>query len=69
MTDRKRTEEMKIRTREFALRIIKLFRALPKWDGQIVKKEKLSLLLIEANELLAIFAASQITARGYARTK
>ncbi len=124
MIDRKKTEEMKARTKRFALRIIKVFRALPKteeariigkqlfragtsvaanyravcrarskadfiskigvvveetdesvfWlellvDAEIVKKEKLSLLMKEGNELLAIFAASQITVRGYRQTK
>ena len=124
MIDRKKTEEMKGRTKRFALRIIKVFRALPKteeariigkqlfragtsdaanyravcrarskadfiskigvvveetdesvfWlellvDAEIVKKEKLSLLMKEGNELLAIFAASQITVRGYRQTK
>jgi hypothetical protein len=38
-------------------------------DAEIVKKEKLSLLMKEGNELLAIFAASQITVRGYRQTK
>ena len=124
MTDRKLTDVMKMRTKKFALRIIKVFRALPKNDeariigkqlfragtsvaanyraacrarskadfiskigivveetdesvfwmellveAEIVKKEKLSLLMKEGNELLAIFAASQITARGYSRNR
>lgn len=111
-------EELKARTKQFAIRIIKLFRALPKTDEariigkqvlrsgtsvganyravcrarsgaefiakigivveeadetvfwlellvetEIVTAKQLSSLLNEANELLAIFAASQITAK------
>lgn len=122
MTDRERTDEMKKRTKQFALRIVRVFRSLPKseeariigrqllrsgtsvganyrsvcrarskpdfvskigvvveetdetvfWlellvEAEIVKKGQLDLLMKEANELLAIFAAAQITARGYAR--
>ena len=112
-------EELKARTRRFAVRIVRLFRALPKTDEArvlskqvlrsgtsvganyraacrarskaeftakmglvveecdetvfwlellietgIVRAGKLNELLREANELLAIFAASQRTARG-----
>ena len=112
-------EELKARTRRFAVRIVRLFRALPKTDEArvlgkqvlrsgtsvganyraacrarskaeftakmglvveecdetvfwleilietgIVRAGKLDELLREANELLAIFAASQRTARG-----
>ncbi len=38
-------------------------------EAEIVKKEKLSLLMKEGNELLAIFAASQLTVRGYRQNK
>src|SRR6185436_3346557 len=113
-----RSEEFKKRTKQFAIRIIKLFRALPRteearvigkqmlrsgtsvaanyravcrarskaefiakmgvvveesdetvlWlellvDTQIVSGRRMTELLAEANELLAIFAASQRTAR------
>ena len=113
-----RSEELKKRTKQFAIRIIKLFRALPRteeaqvigkqmlrsgtsvaanyravcrarskaefiakmgvvveesdetvlWlellvDTQIVSGRRMTELLAEANELLAIFAASQHTAR------
>jgi four helix bundle protein len=113
-----RSEELKKRTKPFAIRIIKLFRALPRteearvigkqmlrsgtsvaanyravcrarsraefiakmgvvveesdetvlWlellvDTQIVSGKRMTELLAEANELLAIFAASQHTAR------
>jgi four helix bundle protein len=113
-----RSEEFKKRTKEFAIRIIKLFRSLPRteearvigrqmlrsgtsvaanyravcrarsraefiakvgvvveesdetvlWlellvDTQIVSAKRMTKLLVEANELLAIFAASQHTAR------
>ena len=113
-----RSEEFKKRTKQFAIRIIKLFRALPRteearvigkqmlrsgtsvaanyravcrarskaefiakmgvvveesdetvlWlellvDTQIVANNRMTALLAEANELLAIFAASQRTAR------
>ena len=112
-------EELKARTRRFAVRIVRLFRALPKTDEArvlgkqvlrsgtsvganyraacrarskaeftakmglvveecdetvfwlellietgIVKAARLNKLLSEANELLAIFAASRRTARG-----
>lgn len=122
MTDRERTDEMKKRTKQFALRIVRVFRSLPKseeariigkqllrsgtsvaanyravcrarskpdfvskigvvveetdetvfWlellaEAEILKKDQLDLLMKEANELLAIFAAAQITARGYQR--
>jgi four helix bundle protein len=115
---RLRPEEVRARTKEFAIRIVRLFRSLPKtdeartigrqllrsgtsvaanyravcrarskaefiakigvvveesdetvfWlellvDTGIVPKEKLSNLLKEANELVAIFAASQQTAK------
>lgn len=115
-------EQLKERTKRFALRIINLVRALPKteearllgrqllrsgtsvasnyravcrarskaefiskmgtvveetdetvfWlelfiDAKIVKKEKMASILQEANELLAIFAASQYTAKGFRR--
>jgi four helix bundle protein len=113
-----RSEELKKRTKQFAIRIIKLFRSLPRteearvigkqmlrsgtsvaanyravcrarskaefiakvgvvveesdetvlWlellvDTQIVSPSRMTKLLAEANELLAIFAASQHTAR------
>ena len=113
-----RSEELKKRTKQFAIRIIKLFRSLPRteearvigkqmlrsgtsvaanyravcrarskaefiakvgvvveesdetvlWlellvDTQIVSVHRMTKLLAEANELLAIFAASQYTAR------
>lgn len=113
-----RTEEFKNRTKQFALRVIKLFRALPRteearvigrqllrsgtsvganyraacrgrsrpefiaklgivveeldesvyWlellvESGIVPAERLALLTKESNELLAIFAAAQLTAR------
>jgi len=113
-----RSEELKKRTKQFAIRIIKLFRALPRTeearvigkqmlrsgtsvaanyravcrarskaefiakvgvvveesdetvlclelliDTQIVSDRRMAELLAEANELLAIFAASQHTAR------
>jgi four helix bundle protein len=113
-----RTEEFKNRTKQFALRVIKLFRALPRteearvigrqllrsgtsvganyraacrgrsrpefiaklgivveeldesvyWlellvESGIVRAERLALLTNETNELLAIFAAAQLTAR------
>ena len=113
-----RAEELKIRTKQFAIRIVKLFRSLPRteearvigkqmlrsgtyvaanyravcrsrskaefiakvgivveeadetvlWlellvDTEIVRASRMDELLIEANELLAIFAASQHTAR------
>ena len=112
-------EELKIRTKKFAIRIVKLFRSLPRtpeariignqvlrsgtsvaanyravcrarskaefvakigvvveetdettfWleflvDTSIVREAKMRSLISEANELLAIFAASQSTARG-----
>ncbi|MBA4311276.1 MAG: four helix bundle protein [Chlorobiaceae bacterium] len=112
-------EQLKERTKQFAIRIVNLFRSLPKeeeariigkqlirsgtsvaanyraacrarskaefiskmgivveeadetvlWlelliDTKIIKKEKMSNILLEANELLAIFAASQGTAKG-----
>jgi four helix bundle protein len=115
-----RPEDLKDRTKQFAIRIVKLFRSLPKteearvigkqvlhsgtsvaanyravcrarskaefvakigivveeidetvfWlelliETEIVVKTRLDALLIEANELLAIFAASQRTAKGY----
>jgi four helix bundle protein len=124
MTDRKLTEAMKARTKKYSLRIIKVFRVLPKTDearligkqlfragtsvaanyravcrarskadfvskigvvveeadeslfwmellveAEIVKKEELALLMKEGNELLTIFAASQITSRGFSRNK
>ncbi|HEV2423725.1 MAG TPA: four helix bundle protein [Terriglobia bacterium] len=117
-------EQMKARTREFAIRVVRLFRALPKTEeariigrqvlrsgtpvaanyravgrarsraefvskmGTVVEEadetvfwldllvatgtvpeHKLRDLLAEANELLAIFAASQRTARGTAMTR
>jgi four helix bundle protein len=113
-----RPEELRNRTRQFAVRVVRLFRALPKsgearlignqllrsatsvaanyravcrarthaeftakmgivveetdetvfWleflvDTSIVRQDRLDGLLTEANELLAIFAASQRTAR------
>lgn len=113
-----RTEEFKDRTKQFALRVTKLFRALPRTDearvigrqllrsgtsvganyraacrgrsrpefiaklgivveevdpsvywlellaeSGIVRAERLALLTNESNELLAIFAAAQLTAR------
>ncbi len=99
-------EQLKERTKHFAVRIVRMFKALPKTEeakklgkqilrsgtsvaanyravcrarskaefiskigivveeADIVKKEKMSGLLKEANELLAIFAASQYTAKG-----
>ena len=112
-------EELKKRTKQFAIRIIKLYRSLPRseeariigkqllrsgtsvaanyravcrarskaefvakigivveeadeavlWlellvDAEIVRANRMTNLLTEANELLAIFAASQHTARG-----
>ncbi|MBI4810545.1 MAG: four helix bundle protein [Ignavibacteriales bacterium] len=112
-------EQLKERTKQFAIRIVNLFRSLPRtdeartigkqilrsgtsiasnyraacrarskvefiskmgtvveetdetvlWlelliDTKIIKKEKMSNILQEANELLAIFAASQYTAKG-----
>ena len=114
----RRAEELKVRTRQFALRVIRLFRALPRmeeakiigkqllrsgtsvganyravcrarsrreftakmgiaveesdesvyWlelliEAQIVSRQRLSAMLDEANQLLAIFAASLETAR------
>jgi hypothetical protein len=80
-------EELKKRTKQFAIRIVKLFRSLPRseeariigrqmlrsgtsvlWlellvDTEIVRAGRMSKLIAEANELLAIFAASQRTAR------
>ena len=113
-----RTEALKLRTRQFALRVIRMFRALPPspearvighqllrsatsaaanyraacrgrsradflakmgivveeadesvfWlellsDAEIVSREKLRDLMGEANELLAIFAAAQLTTK------
>ena len=113
-----KAEELKQRTKDFAIRVVKLYRALPRteearvigrqvlrsgtsmaanyravcrarskaefiskigivveeadetifWlellvETSIVKADKMESLLIEANELLAIFAASQRTAR------
>jgi len=118
MPDTYQAEELKKRAKQFAIRIVKLFRALPRtdearilgkqvlrsgtsvaanyravcrarskaefvaklgvaveeidetifWlellvDTSIIKQNRLESLLIEANELLAIFAASQRTAR------
>lgn len=118
------SEQLKERTKQFAIRIIDLFRALPRtdeartigrqilrsetsiavnyraacrarskaefiskmgtvveeadetvlWlellvDTSIVKHEKMKKLLQEANELLAIFAASQSTAKSNKRNK
>ena len=112
-------EQLKNRTKQFAIRIVKLFRSLPRtedarimgkqvlrsgtsvaanyravcrarsraefvakigvvveeadetvfWlellvETEIVRESKMKSLLLEANELLAIFAASQYTARG-----
>jgi len=112
-------EQLKNRTKQFAIRIVKLFRSLPRiedarimgkqvlrsgtsvaanyravcrarskaefvskigvvveeadetvfWlellvETHIVRAAKMESLLLEANELLAIFAASQLTARG-----
>jgi hypothetical protein len=73
-------EELRARTKEFAIRIIKLFRALPKteeadetafWlellvDANILKKDRLESLLIQADELVRIFQASRTTARNHA---
>jgi four helix bundle protein len=114
-------EELRRRTKEFALRVIKLFRALPKteearilgrqilrsgtsvaanyrsacrsrsradfiskigitveeadetafWlellvDANIVRRDRLEHLLVEANELVRIFQASRTTARNHA---
>ena len=57
-------EELRARTKRFALRIIRLFRSLPRNpEAGIVKQELLADLLAEANELVAIFAASYRTAR------
>ncbi len=58
-------EELRARTKRFEMRIVKLFRALPKFlaDLEIISRSRLSSLLAEANELLAIFAASQRPAR------
>ena len=113
-----KSEELKERTKQFAIRVVRLFRSLPKtdearvigrqllrsgtsvaanyrsvcrarskaefiskigvvveevdetvlWlellvDTEIVNQEKMTNLLAEANELLAIFAASQYTAK------
>lgn len=113
-----KAEELKDRTKEFAIRVVKLYRALPRteearvigrqvlrsgtsmaanyravcrarskaefiskvgivveeadetvfWlellvETGVVKSDKMESLLVEANELLAIFAASQRTAR------
>ncbi|MBI1804306.1 MAG: four helix bundle protein [Ignavibacteriae bacterium] len=115
-----KTEQLKQRTKQFALRVIKLYRSLPRtedarvlgrqvlrsatsvganyravcrartkaefvskigvvveeadeslfWlemlvDSQIVSAKRMESLLIEANELLAIFAASQRTVKAH----
>jgi four helix bundle protein len=72
-------EELKNRSKQFAIRIVKLFRSLPKSEeARIIGKQVLrsgtsiaanyraicrARSLKESNELLAIFAASQYTAR------
>jgi hypothetical protein len=50
-----RTEDLKKRTKEFVIRVINLFSALP--------KKKLDSLLKEANELMAIFVRNGKTAK------
>jgi hypothetical protein len=76
--DFSKQEGLRNRTKKFALRIIKLFRHLPRHDvcidetvfwleclieSGILKPGPLTDILKEANELVAIFAASQRTAR------
>ncbi|HXX00712.1 MAG TPA: hypothetical protein VEJ00_05830 [Candidatus Acidoferrales bacterium] len=69
-------EQLRDRTKAFALRVIRLYRSLPyRTDAQavlwlelmtesgVVPLAKAAALLKEANELTAIFAASQRTAR------
>jgi predicted membrane chloride channel (bestrophin family) len=74
MAQLSKQEELRNRTKQFALRVINLFRKEADesvfWlerliEMGIVKEYLLRNLLAEANELVAIFAASQRTARGY----
>jgi hypothetical protein len=67
------TDELKARTTQFALRVIKLVAALPMleeadetqlWleliiDAKLVPAKRVQLLLDEAGELVAIFVASR----------
>ena len=54
-----RPEQLRERTKQFAVRTVRLFRDLPRAEeARVIGKQ-----LAEANELLAIFAASQRTAR------
>lgn len=56
-------EQLRARTKQFAIRIVTLFKSLPKTGAaRIIGKQVMHLLAV-ANELLAIFAASHCTAR------
>ena len=56
-------KELKKRTKQFALRIMKLVNALPKnIEGQSIGKQLIRLLK-EADELVAIMVASRKSAR------
>jgi hypothetical protein len=63
------TEILKQRTKDFALRVLRLYRSLPRSDearilGTQLPAEKLAALAKEANELASIFVSSLRTAKG-----
>ena len=56
-------DDLKARTKRFALRVMKLVEALPKTiEGGLLPAAKVEAFLKEANEMVAIMAASRISA-------
>ena len=58
-------EELKKRTKEFALRMLTVADSLPNKTSGLVKPKRLTPLPKEANELTAILAASRKTASSH----
>ncbi len=57
-------EDLRIRTKKFALDSVKLFQALPKTDdAEIIKSKDGGFLIKESSELLRIFSSSRKTAK------